>query len=158
MSICGWSVLGKLGPERFFAANWAPENFCCGKLGPGKFVGGKLGPQKILAANWAPANRAPADWAPEKKIGGKLGPGRLGPGKSGPGKYFGGWMWVRGFGEYTYIKIYNGIGYMLQTIWGGYVSWKHILILNISCQPLGDECKFESSCVPFGCRVGESYS
>ena len=30
-----------------------------------------------------------------------------------------------------------------------------MLILDISCQHLGDECKFEGFCVPFGNRVGE---
>ena len=27
--------------------------------------------------------------------------------------------------------------------------------MDISCQPLGDECKLEGFCVPFGHRVGE---
>ena len=30
-----------------------------------------------------------------------------------------------------------------------------MLALNISCQHLGDECKLEGFCVPFGHRVGE---
>ena len=30
-----------------------------------------------------------------------------------------------------------------------------MLVLDISCQHLGDECKLEGFCVPFGHRVGE---
>ena len=43
---------------------------------------------------------------------------------------------------------------MLPTIWGVYDSGKYMLILDISCQHLGDECKLEGFCVPFGHRVG----
>ena len=43
---------------------------------------------------------------------------------------------------------------MLPTIWGVYVSWIYMLILDISCQHLGDDCKLEGFCVPFGHRVG----
>ena len=42
----------------------------------------------------------------------------------------------------------------MPTIWGVYVSWIYML-LDISCQHLGDECKLEGFCVPFGHRVGE---
>ena len=31
----------------------------------------------------------------------------------------------------------------------------YMLALNISCQHLGDECKLEGFCAPFGRRVGE---
>ena len=37
-----------------------------------------------------------------------------------------------------------------------YVSGIYMLVLDISCQHLGDECKLEGFCVPFGHRVGES--
>ena len=30
-----------------------------------------------------------------------------------------------------------------------------MLVLDISCQQLGDECKLKGFCVPFGHRVGE---
>ena len=30
-----------------------------------------------------------------------------------------------------------------------------MLILDISCQHMGDECKLEGFCVPFGHRVGD---
>ena len=33
-------------------------------------------------------------------------------------------------------------------------SWIYMLILDISCQHLGDDCKLEGFCVPFGHRVG----
>ena len=36
-----------------------------------------------------------------------------------------------------------------------YVSFEYMLELNISCQPLGDECKLKGFCAPFGHRVGE---
>ena len=73
------------------------------------------------------------------------------------------WMYVRGFlsalwhwvGECTYLEIYICIGYMMPTIWGVYVTWRYMLILDISCQHMGDECKLEGFCVPFGHRVGE---
>ena len=42
---------------------------------------------------------------------------------------------------------------MLPTIWGVYISWRYMLILDISCQHLGDDCKLEGFCVPFGHRV-----
>ena len=42
--VLGKLGLGRLGPERFLAANRAPEFFCCGKLGPGKSGPGWLGP------------------------------------------------------------------------------------------------------------------
>ena len=58
-------------------------------------------------------------------------------------------------GECTFLKMYICIGYMLPTIWGVCVSWIYILVLDISCQHLGDECKLEGFCVPFGHRVGE---
>ena len=31
----------------------------------------------------------------------------------------------------------------------------YTLVLDISCQHLGDECKLEGFCVPFGHRIGE---
>ena len=31
----------------------------------------------------------------------------------------------------------------------------YMLVLDITCQQLGDECKLEGFCVPFGHRVGE---
>ena len=49
-------------------------------------------------------------------------------------------------GECTFLKIYICIEYMLPTMWGVYVSWKYMLILDISCQHLGDECKLEDFC------------
>ena len=71
------------------------------------------------------------------------------------------WMYVRGFlsalwhwvGECTYLEIYICIGYMMPTIWGVYVTWRYMLILDISCQHLEDECKLEGFCVPFRHRV-----
>ena len=42
---------------------------------------------------------------------------------------------------------------MLPTIWGVYISWRYMLILDISCQHLGHDCKLEGFCVPFGHRV-----
>ena len=108
-------VLGKLGPERFSAANWAAANGA--------------------PANWAPANWAPADWAPWRQIGprqmgpwhigplgGKLGPrnfvdGKLGPGKLGPLII---WMQHIVFVQYKYIFIGEsmsvGFGYILPNI------------------------------------------
>ena len=78
----------------------------------------------------------------------------------------GGWMWVGEFlcalraqGWLIYIfwniQWYDSIAYMLPTIWGIYVSWIYSLVLDISCQHLGDECKLEGFCVPFGHRVGK---
>ena len=61
----------------------------------------------------------------------------------------------RRVGECTFLKLYICIGYMLPTIWGVCVSWIYMLVLDISCQHLGDECKLEGFCVPFGHRVGE---
>ena len=58
-------------------------------------------------------------------------------------------------GECTFLEIYICNGYMLPKIWGIYVSWIYVLILDISCQHLGDECKLEGFCVPFGHRVRE---
>ena len=52
-------------------------------------------------------------------------------------------------GKLTFLKIYICIGYMMPTI--VHVSWIYI-ILDISCQHLGDECKLEGFCVP-GHRV-----
>ena len=37
--------------------------------------------------------------------------------------------------------MYICIGYVLLTIWGIYVSWIYVLVLDISCQHLGDKCK-----------------
>ena len=64
----------------------------------------------------------------------------------------GGWMWVGEFlcalraqGWLIYIfwniQWYESIAYMLPTIWGIYVSWIYSLVLDISCQHLGDKCK-----------------
>ena len=47
------------------------------------------------------------------------------------------------------------IGNMLPTIWGVCISWIYMLVLDISCQHLGDECKLDGFCVPFGHKVGE---
>ena len=44
-------------------------------------------------------------------------------------------------GECTFLEIYICIGYMLPTIWGIYVSWIYVLVLDVSCQHLGDKCK-----------------
>ena len=63
-------------------------------------------------------------------------------------------LWHR-VGECTYLEIYICIGYMMPTIWGEYVTWRYMLILDISCQHLGDECKLGGFCVPFGHGVGE---
>ena len=63
-------------------ADWAPENFGCGKLGPRKF----------LVANWAPANWAPVDWAPWRQIG----PQQIGPRQIGPLENVGAANWAPG--------------------------------------------------------------
>ena len=46
------------------------------------------------------------------------------------------------FGEYVSVEytIYNIL---------------YMLVLDISCQQLGDECKLKGFCAPFGRRVGE---
>ena len=47
---------------------------------------------------------------------------------------------------------------MMPTIWGVYVTLRYMLILDIcmiACQHLGDECKLEGFCVPFGYRAGD---
>ena len=55
--------------------------------------------------------------------------------------------------SWTFIEIYSCIGYMLPTIWGACDSWIYMLILDILCKHLGDECKPEGFCVPSGHRV-----
>ena len=44
-------------------------------------------------------------------------------------------------GECTFLEIYICIWYMLPTNWGIYVSWIYVLVLDISCQHLGDKWK-----------------
>ena len=61
-------------------------------------------------------------------------------------------------GKCTFIIISSCIGYMLPTIWGACDSWIYMLILDIPCQQLGDECKLKGFCVPFGHRVGKCTS
>ena len=58
-------------------------------------------------------------------------------------------------GECTISEMFICIGNMLPTIWGVCISWIYMLVLDISCQHLGDECKLEGFCVPFGHKVGE---
>ena len=57
---------------------------------------------------------------------------------------------VRRVGVYTFLKMEICIEHMQPTVWEIHVSWKYRLILYISCQPLGDECKLER------CRPGTS--
>ena len=64
------------------------------------------------------------------------------------------WM-VSGVGVYTFLKMYicidfddNNFGSMCQLN-------IYMLVLDITCQQLGDECKLEGFCVPFGHRVVE---
>ena len=59
---------------------------------------------------------------------------------------------VLGVGEFKFVEINICIEYMLPTIWGVYDSGKYMLILDISCKHLEDECKLEGFCVP-GHRV-----
>ena len=42
-----------------------------------------------------------------------------------------------GLGNVHFWKMYVCIGYMLPTIWGVWVSWICMLVLDISCQQLG---------------------
>ncbi len=56
-------------------------------------------------------------------------------------------------GTCIFIEIYIYIGYMLPTIWRAW--YKCMLILDISCQKFGDNCKLGSFFVPFGHRVGK---
>ena len=48
------------------------------------------------------------------------------------------------------LNIYVGIGYIMPTIGGIYFGGLYMLVLDISCQLLGDECKLDSFCAPFG--------
>ena len=64
------------------------------------------------------------------------------------------WM-VSGVGVYTFLKMYicidcddNNFGILCQLN-------IYMLVLDITCQQLGDECKLEGFCVPFGHRVVE---
>ena len=63
---------GRLGPERFFAANWAPADWA---------------PENLMVANWAPA-----DWAPWRQIG----PRQIGPRQIGPLENVGAANWAPG--------------------------------------------------------------
>ena len=49
-------------------------------------------------------------------------------------------------------NIYFGILYIF---WEIYIRWVYLLVMDISCQHLGDECKLEGFLVPFGHRVGK---
>ena len=53
------------------------------------------------------------------------------------------WYWIYhantwGMNVSTFSEIYICIGYMMPTIWGMYVTWRYMLILDILCQHLGD--------------------
>ena len=41
--------------------------------------------------------------------------------------------------------------------WEIYIRWLYMLVMDISCQHLGDECNLEGFLVPFGHRVGGMY-
>ena len=56
-------------------------------------------------------------------------------------------------GKCIFIEIYIYIGYMLPTIWRA--CYRCMLILDISCQKFGDNCKLGGFFVPFGHRVGK---
>ena len=64
------------------------------------------------------------------------------------------WYWIYHANTWA-IQMSICIGNMLPTIWGVCISWIYMLVLDISCQHLGDECKLDGFCVPFGHRVGE---
>ena len=55
----------------------------------------------------------------------------------------------------THIYLAFSNIYICIPIWGIDVSCIYILVLYISCQHLGDECKLGGFCAPFERRVGE---
>ena len=58
------------------------------------------------------------------------------------------------FLDYVSVEKYLCIGYNMPYLC---YSWIYKLVLNISCQHLGDECNLEGFLVPFGHRVGGMY-
>ena len=56
----------------------------------------------------------------------------------------------RGVGICIFLKINLSKEYSQLTVWDIFDSWRHLLVLDISCQLLGDECKLDSFCAPFG--------
>ena len=49
-----------------------------------------------------------------------------------------------------FLKINLSKEYSQLTVWDIFDIWRHMLVLDISCQLLGDECKLDSFCAPFG--------
>ena len=129
-------VLGKLGPGRYFVANWAPALQQIGprQIGPQKILGAaNWALENLLVANWAPANWTPAYWAPWRQIG----PRKFCRWQIGPldnldtanciywiqiytywGKYVS-WYWINSDNNWGYIcklNLYVCFGYILPTI------------------------------------------
>ena len=53
---------------------------------------------------------------------------------------------VRGVGICIFSEINLSKEYSQLTVLDIFDSWRHMLVLDISCQLLGDECKLDSFC------------
>jgi hypothetical protein len=53
-------------------------------------------------------------------------------------------------GHFRQLEAFVGIGYIMQQFGGIYFGGLYMMVLDISCQLLGDECKLDSFCAPFG--------
>ena len=64
-------------------------------------------------------------------------------------------VYVRGVGICRFSEINISKEYSQLTVWDIFDSWTYMLVLDISCQFLGDEYKFDSFCAPFGRGYGK---
>ena len=56
---------------------------------------------------------------------------------------------VRGVGICIFSEINLSKEYSQLTVWDIFDSWRHMLVLDISCPSLGEEYKFDSFCALF---------